>query len=149
MDRDPWTVETVKAGLSRFYRELAGVGLVFPRADRPTAVEYGGYPVMRLRWIEGLEYVEETVVVLGSSTELAHHLFRQCWVEGTNETFTLSVKVADLCRVFGWEVDAHAFKVAEAAGLVAIAHNSRITVDRRQKGVSGARHARSLVASQA
>jgi hypothetical protein len=31
MDRDLWTAETVKAGLSRFYHEIAGVGLVFPR----------------------------------------------------------------------------------------------------------------------
>jgi hypothetical protein len=34
---------------------------VFPRADHPIAVEFPGYPVVRLRPIEGLEFVEETV----------------------------------------------------------------------------------------
>src|ERR1700730_8241534 len=59
--------------------ENAGVGLVFPRSDRPIAVEFPGYPVVRLRPIEGLEFVEEAVIALGSSTELATHLFRECW----------------------------------------------------------------------
>ena len=27
----PWTMGTVTAGLARFYHEIAGVGLVFPR----------------------------------------------------------------------------------------------------------------------
>ena len=124
----------------RFYHAIAGVGLVFPRADRPIAVEFPGYPVVRLRPIAGLEYVEETVTALGSSTELAHHLFRECWAVGTGSK-------VDLCRAFGWEVAAHKFKVADAAGLVAIWHNSRITVDRGQKEVSGAGHARSVAAS--
>jgi hypothetical protein len=31
----PWTMETVTAGLARFYHEIAGVGLVFPSAVRP------------------------------------------------------------------------------------------------------------------
>jgi hypothetical protein len=50
MDQHPdtWTGEGVKGGLIGFYREIAGVGLVFPRADR--------YPVVRLRPIEGLEF---------------------------------------------------------------------------------------------
>jgi hypothetical protein len=30
-----------------------------------------------LRPIKGLEFVEEAVTALGSSTELAHHLFRE------------------------------------------------------------------------
>ena len=30
MDRDPWTAETVKAGLARFFHEIAGVGLTPP-----------------------------------------------------------------------------------------------------------------------
>jgi hypothetical protein len=51
----PWTTETVTAGLCGFYREIAGVGLVFPLAARPIAVEYHGYPVITLRQIEGLE----------------------------------------------------------------------------------------------
>jgi hypothetical protein len=36
MDRltGEWTAEGVKGGLIRFYREIAGVELVFPRADR-------------------------------------------------------------------------------------------------------------------
>jgi hypothetical protein len=88
----------VKGGLIRFYREIVGVGLVFPRADRPIAVEFPGYPVVRLRGIDGLEFVEETVTALGSSTELATHLFRQCWAEGTGSD-------VDLCRAFGWEVE--------------------------------------------
>jgi hypothetical protein len=46
------------------------------RADRPIAVEF------RLRPIEGLEFVEETVTALGSSTELAHHLFRESLASG-------------------------------------------------------------------
>jgi hypothetical protein len=51
MDRHPdtWTADGVKGGLIGFYREIAGVGLVFPRADRPIAVEFPGYPVVRLR----------------------------------------------------------------------------------------------------
>jgi hypothetical protein len=86
--------------------------------------------------------VEETVTALGSSTELAHHLFRECWVVGTGSD-------TDLCRAFGWEVEAHKFKVATAADLVALWHNGRITVDRGQKEVSAAAHARSVAASQA
>jgi hypothetical protein len=66
-----WTSEGVKGGLIRFYHEIAGVGLVFPRADRPIAVEFPGYPVVRLRPIDGIEFVEETVTALGYSTELA------------------------------------------------------------------------------
>jgi hypothetical protein len=91
MDQHPdiWTAEGVKGGLIRFYREIAGVGLVFPRADRPIAVEFPGYPVVRLRPIEGLEFVEETVTALGSSTELAHHLFRECWAIGTGSYIDL------------------------------------------------------------
>jgi hypothetical protein len=46
---------------SGFYREIAGVGLVFPRADRSIAVEYPGYPVITLRPIVGLEFVLEAV----------------------------------------------------------------------------------------
>jgi hypothetical protein len=134
MDRDPWTAETVKAGLARFYRGIAGVGLVFPRADRPIAVEFPGYPVVRLRQIDGLEFVEEAVAALGPS--LADHLFRQCWAEGTGSD-------VDLCRAFGWDLEAHAFKVAMAADLVALWHNSRITVDGGPKEVSGGRHAAS------
>jgi hypothetical protein len=44
----------------------------------------------------------------GYSTELAGHLFRECWAEGTGSD-------VDLCRAFGWEVEAHNFKVATAA----------------------------------
>jgi hypothetical protein len=55
------------------------VGLVFPRADRSIAVEWVGYQVIRLHPIEGIEFVEEAVTALGYSTELAHHLFRECW----------------------------------------------------------------------
>jgi hypothetical protein len=87
MDQQPntWTAEGVKGGLIRFYREIAGVGLLFPRADHPIAIEFPGYPVVRLRPIEGLEFVEETVIALDSTTELAHHLFRECWAEGTGK----------------------------------------------------------------
>jgi hypothetical protein len=46
------------------------------------------------------------------STELATHLFRECWAEGTGSD-------VDLCRVFGWEVESHNYKVATAADLVA------------------------------
>jgi hypothetical protein len=69
--RDTWTGEGVKGGLIGFYREIAGVGLVFPRADLPIAVDYPGYPVITLHPIEGLEFVEGAVTALGSSTELA------------------------------------------------------------------------------
>jgi hypothetical protein len=105
MDEQPdtWTGEGVKGGLIRFYREIAGVGLMFPRADWPVAVEYPGYPVMRLRRIEGIEFVKEAVAALGVSTELAGHLFRECWVVGTDSK-------VDLCRAFGWEMEAHAFR---------------------------------------
>jgi hypothetical protein len=41
-------------------------------------------------------------------------------------------------------VEAHKFKVAMAADLVALWHNGRITVDRGQKEVSAAAHARSV-----
>ena len=45
-----WTAEGVRGGLIGFYREIAGAGLVFPRADRPIiAVEFPGYPVVRFR----------------------------------------------------------------------------------------------------
>jgi hypothetical protein len=57
----------VRGGLIRFYREIAGIGLVFPRADRPIAVEYPGYPVITLRPIGGLEFVLEAVAAVGSS----------------------------------------------------------------------------------
>jgi hypothetical protein len=46
---DTWTAEGVKGGLIRFYHEIAGVGLLFPRADHPIAIEFPGYPVVRLR----------------------------------------------------------------------------------------------------
>jgi hypothetical protein len=65
---------------------------------------------------------------------------RECWTIGTGSN-------ADLCRAFGWEVESHAFKVAMAADLVALWHNGRITVDRGQKEVSAAAHARSVAAS--
>jgi hypothetical protein len=115
------------------------VGLVFPRADRPIAVEWAGYPVVRLRPIEGLEFVEEAVIALGSSTELATHLFRECW--GSERAAILTYA--------GCSVEAHQFKVATAADPVALWHNGRITVDRGQKEVSAAAHARSVAASQA
>jgi hypothetical protein len=70
---------------------------------RSIAVEWVGYQVIRLRPIEGLEFIEEAVTALGYSTELAHHLFRECWVVGTGSD-------TDLCRAFGWEVEAHKFK---------------------------------------
>jgi hypothetical protein len=50
-------METVIAGLARFYHEIAGVGLVFPRGDRSIAVRYSLYPVVTLRPIEGLKFV--------------------------------------------------------------------------------------------
>src|ERR1700730_14071523 len=53
-----------QGGLIGFYREIAGVGLVFPRADRPIAVEFPRYPVVRLRRIEGIEFVEEAVTTM-------------------------------------------------------------------------------------
>jgi hypothetical protein len=77
---DTWTREGVKGGLIRFHHEIAGVGLVFPRADRPIAVEGVGMGLIVLRPIDGIEFVEETVTALGYSTELANHLFRECWV---------------------------------------------------------------------
>ena len=40
-----------------------------PRGDRPIAVEYPGYPVITLRPIEGIEFVEEAVAAVGSSGE--------------------------------------------------------------------------------
>src|SRR5258708_7840278 len=51
--QDRWTAEGVKGGLIRFYHEIAGVGLVFPRADRPIAVEWAGHAVITLHPIEG------------------------------------------------------------------------------------------------
>jgi hypothetical protein len=56
------------------------------------------------------------------------------WVVGTGSD-------TDLCRVFGWEVEAHRFKVATAADLVALWHNGRITIDPGpDQAVSGSRH---------
>jgi hypothetical protein len=132
---DTWTSEGVKGGLVGFYRGIAGVGLVFPRADRPIAVKWAGHAVSTLRPIEGLEFVEETVAALGYSTELAHHLFRECWAEGTGSD-------VDLCRAFGWEVEAHKFKVAMAADLVcrrrrhpaAIAHREASSLCHHERG---------------
>jgi hypothetical protein len=57
--------------------------LVFPRADRSIAVEWAGHAVITLHPIEGIEFVEEAVAAVGSSSELAHHLFRECWSAGT------------------------------------------------------------------
>ena len=48
--------------------------------------------------------MEETVTALGSSTELATHLFRECWAVGTGSE-------VDLCRAFGWEKQAAQFLV--------------------------------------
>jgi hypothetical protein len=45
-----------------------------------------------------------TVAAVGSSGELAHHLFRECWVVGTGSE-------VDLCRAFGWEKQAAQFLV--------------------------------------
>jgi hypothetical protein len=73
--------------------QIAGVGLMFPRADRPVAVEYPEDAVITLHPIVGLEFVEDAVTALGSSTELATHLFRECWAEGTGSD-------TDLCRAF-------------------------------------------------
>jgi hypothetical protein len=84
---DTWTAEGVKGGLIGFYREIAGVGLVFPRADRRIAVDVLEIGLegnlITLRPIAGLEFVEEAVAAVGSSSELAHHLFRECWAAGT------------------------------------------------------------------
>ena len=63
-------------GLIRFYRELAGVGLVFPRGGPADRGGVPGYPVVRLRPIDGIEFVKEAVTALGYSTDLATHLFR-------------------------------------------------------------------------
>jgi hypothetical protein len=61
---------------------------------RPIAVEWAGHAVITLHPIEGLEFVEETVAALGAETELAGHLFRECWVVGTGSE--------ELSRAFGW-----------------------------------------------
>ena len=45
-------------------------------------------------------------------------------------------------------MEAHKFKVAMAADLVALWHNGRITVDARTEEISAAAHARSVAASQ-
>jgi hypothetical protein len=45
----PWTMETVTAGLARFYREIAGVGLVFPLG--PIMISRSGkWPWRTSRW---------------------------------------------------------------------------------------------------
>jgi hypothetical protein len=65
------------------------------------------YQVIRLHPIEGIEFVEEAVTALGYSTELATHLFRECWAVGTGSGRTL-----------GWtgkEIEAHKYKVHLAA----------------------------------
>jgi hypothetical protein len=82
--------------------------------------------------------VKEAVAALGASTELADHLFRECWAIGTGSG-----------RTIGWtgnEIEAHKFKVAMAADLMALWHNGRITVDPAHKEVSGASQARSIAA---
>src|ERR1700724_2773913 len=76
---DIWTGEGVKGGLIPFTAASQGWGWCSPGRDRPIAVGYCGYPVIMLRPIKGLEFVEEAVTALGYSTELAHHLFRECW----------------------------------------------------------------------
>jgi hypothetical protein len=43
------------------------VGLLFPRADWPVAVEFPGFPVIRVRRIVGLEFVEQAVTALVGS----------------------------------------------------------------------------------
>jgi hypothetical protein len=66
-----------QGGLIPFTAASPGWGWCSPGRDRPIAVGYCGYPVIMLRPIKGLEFVEEAVTALGSSTELAHHLFRE------------------------------------------------------------------------
>jgi hypothetical protein len=63
-----------QGGADPFYRGITGVGLVFPRAG---PADRGWVLRVSLRPIKGLEFVEEAVTALGSSTELAHHLFRE------------------------------------------------------------------------
>jgi len=46
---------------------------VFPKADRPIAVEWGRARCHHTAPIDGIEFVEEAVTVLGYSTELATH----------------------------------------------------------------------------
>jgi hypothetical protein len=70
--RECWAI--LRPRLPRGSKGIAGVGLVFPRADRSIA-EWVGYQVIRLHPIEGIEFVEEAVTALGYSTELATHLF--------------------------------------------------------------------------
>jgi len=43
MDRHPdtWTADGVKGGLIGFYREIAGVGLIFPRRGRSRSMAAG------------------------------------------------------------------------------------------------------------
>jgi hypothetical protein len=43
---------------------------VFPRADRPIAIEGVGMGLIILRPVEGLEFVEEAVAAVGCSGEL-------------------------------------------------------------------------------
>ncbi len=106
-----------------------------PASGRPIAIEWGaGHPVITLHWIEGIEFVEATVAaLLGTKTDLAIHLFRECWAVGTGSDI-------DLMSSFGWEPQVHGAKVALAADLVALWHNGRITVDRGPEEVSGSRH---------
>jgi hypothetical protein len=98
---DTWTSEGVKGGLIRFYHEIANVGLVFPSGTYPFAFVGVGieqfYAIAPLWWpIEGIEFVEEAVTALGYSTELAHHLFRECCHEcGINRTYLSAIERAE------------------------------------------------------
>jgi hypothetical protein len=74
--------------------------LIGLRADRPIAVEYPEDAVITLHPIEGLEFVEETVIALGSSTELANHLFRECWVVGTGSDTAASAPLTTALSVW-------------------------------------------------
>jgi hypothetical protein len=63
-----------RRGVPAFSRRLRPMSCS-PGRTRPIAVDYPGYPVITLHPIEGLEFVEGAVTALGSSTELATHLF--------------------------------------------------------------------------
>jgi hypothetical protein len=147
-----------QGGLIRFCREIAGVGLTFPRADRLIAIDYPGAPIVTLHPITGIEFVVDTVTALSGERDLADHLFRQCWATGA--CGQSGGKSYDrILQERGWSPADHRQKVARAAELVATWHNDGprnvgnpdstsqiLRIDPAPIGVSDGAHGRCLTA---
>jgi hypothetical protein len=101
--RQPDPVEVSSASRRLALANVSASSCSWDRArglDRSWPRAILGWPASQIAFRQ----IEETVAALGCSTELAHHLFRECWAVGTGSD-------TDLCRAFGWEKQAAQFLV--------------------------------------